>query len=194
MVTQPAYLSNLKNYARSRLRNDTEIDASVADFSAESDRGAIILAATNIEDALGDRILQYLPGLQGDEPTRKRMFEQDGQIASFSKRIELAYALGIIDREYRKKIDLVREIRNACAHSRKPISLKQIELREACEAAMPDIMPHLKDATPLLIRNAFTVKCLFIAHYVMTGEKIEGKEAALKHYSDLVKSSERGDF
>ena len=52
-------------------------------FTDESDRGAIILAATSIEDMLEDKIVESLPRLNNDEPTRKRMFENDGQLATF---------------------------------------------------------------------------------------------------------------
>jgi hypothetical protein len=186
MVTQPAYLANLKAYARSRIQNSTEISESVADYSAESDRGAIILAATNVEDMLEIAIWMRMPGLVDDEATRKRIFEQDGQLSTFSKKIEMAYALGVIDREYRKRIDLIREIRNACAHSRKPISMKVPVLRLACEAAMPDVMPDIKGADLLTIRNAFVMKCVFISHYIQTGEKIEGRAAILKEYEKLL--------
>jgi hypothetical protein len=162
MVTQPAYISNLKNYARSRYINDQDVEESVSDLSNESDRGAIILASTGIEDTLEHAILNRLPGLEKDEPTRKRMFEQDGQIATFSKKLEMAYALGIIDNEYRKKIDIIREIRNACAHSRKPLSLQNSVLRFACEAVILDMLPGLANREPFTIRIAFVAKCGFI--------------------------------
>jgi hypothetical protein len=89
MVTQPAYISNLKSYARARLSNNDDVNDSITDFSTESDRGAILLAATGIEDMLEYEILNRLPGLGNHEPARKRMFEQDGQVASFSKKIEI---------------------------------------------------------------------------------------------------------
>jgi dUTPase len=135
MVTQPAYLRNLKEYARRRTTDSkTETDELIADYSSESDRGAIILVATTIEDMLQDQITKNLPVLLTDETARKKMFEHDGLISSFSKKIEMAYAMGIIDEDYRKKIDLVREIRNACAHSRFPISMEKKVLQDVCKA------------------------------------------------------------
>jgi hypothetical protein len=186
MVTQPAYIRNLKEYARRRMKN-LEIEGAElrADYSAESDRGAIILVATSIEDALELQITKRLPGLHKDEAARKKMFEHDGLISSFSKRIEMAYALGIIDSDYRKKIDLVREIRNACAHSRFPLSLDKKVLQDACRALMADMWPDLMDHEPRTIRMAFIVKCTFIAYYILTGAKIEGFEAQIEHFQKL---------
>ena len=177
MVTHPAYISNLKKHARARYNHTDDLTEAASDFSNESDRGAIILAATTIEDKLEYEILERLPGLKNDEPTRKRMFEQDGQIATFSKKIEMAYALGIIDKDYRKKIDVIREIRNACAHSRKPISLQNNVLWAACEAVILDILPESSNLKPQVLRYAFVVQCGFISHYIGTGEKLEGPNA-----------------
>jgi len=191
MVTQPAYLKNLKAYARSRPEGDDDVDKAVQDYSDESDRGAIILAATYVEDMLELKIMLYMPGLHNDEPTRRRMFEGDGQIATFSRKTELAYALGIIDDDYRKKIDLIREIRNACAHSRKPLSMKTEVLRTACEVVVRDILPIFEPDKPLLLRNAFVGRCLFIAHYITTGEKIDSGEAALAHFKKLVREQDQ---
>ncbi|PAP97809.1 hypothetical protein CIT25_35065 [Mesorhizobium mediterraneum] len=69
MVSQAAYLTNLKSYAKLRFRGDDDEDArrAVRDLDNESDRGAIILAATNVEDMLELRILEKLPTLQVDE-------------------------------------------------------------------------------------------------------------------------------
>ena len=98
--------------------------------------GKFEIAATNIEDVLEMQITSKLPALAEDEPARKKIFEHNGLISSFSKRIEMAYAMGIIDKAYRKKIDLIREIRNACAHARFPLSMEKQVLRDACKALL----------------------------------------------------------
>ncbi|ESX87004.1 hypothetical protein [Mesorhizobium sp. LNJC405B00] len=187
MVSQAAYLANLKSYAKRRFDGEDDEDSrrAVRDLDNESDRGAIILAATNVEDMLELRILEKLPALRVDETARKSVFEQDGPVSTFSRKILMAYSMGIIDKPYRKLIDLVREIRNACAHSRQPISLEVPELQEACKVVISDIWPDIKDHDPKTIRMAFVMKCTFIQHYVLHGEKLEGKEAHLAHWEQL---------
>ncbi len=69
-----------------------------------------------------------------------------------------------------KRIDLVREIRNACAYSRQPISL-QIPALTLGEVIIKDMIPHLKNQEPKTIRDAFLIDCAFVSHYVLTGEK-----------------------
>ncbi|MER9914013.1 hypothetical protein NKJ71_25640 [Mesorhizobium sp. M0050] len=187
MVSQAAYLANLKGYAKRRFdgADDEDSRRAVRDLDNESDRGAIILAATNVEDMLELRILEKLPTLQVDETARKSVFEQDGPVSTFSRKILMAYSMGIIDKPYRKLIDLVREIRNACAHSRQPISLEVPELREACKVVISDIWPDIKDHDPKTIRMAFVMKCTFIQHYILHGAKLEGREAHLAHWEQL---------
>jgi hypothetical protein len=185
MAEEPAYIRNLKNYAKERHTSGEDIDASVADLHAESDRGAIILAATSVEDVLEMVIAQKLPGIIGDESARKRLFENDGQIATFSKKIWMAYALGIVDKEYRKKLDIIREIRNACAHCRKPLTMENPHLLAACSEVMSDMISDLKDHIPLTLRNAFPAKLAFVRHYIVSGQKIEGKAAQLAHLDEL---------
>jgi hypothetical protein len=186
MVTQPGYIERLKEYSRRRVKDAKAEGAElIADYSAESDRGAIILAATSLEDIIETMIKQKLPGLKDDESTARKLFERDGAIASFSRKIEMAYALGIIDKEYKKRIDIIREIRNACAHSRFPLSLEKEVLRNAIKALLKATWNDLKDHASLTVRLAFVVECAFIGHYVTTGEKIEGVEAHLKHYAAL---------
>lgn len=194
MVTQPAYLRNLKALSRERYNmdgSDEDFHHAAQEFVRESDRGAIILVATGIEDMLEDRILQKLPALKEDEATRKRMFERDGQLASFSKKNEMAYAMGIIDAEYRDKIDLIREIRNVCAHARKPVTMENPSLRAACEIVISDMLPDLIDRKPGTIRIAFVIKCMMVSLYIMSGKKIDGKEAQLAYREKIRREGPR---
>lgn len=186
MVSQPAYIANLKEYARRQLKDfKTESAELVADYTNESDRGAIILAATHVEDVLELQIVNRLPVLAEDETARKKMFEHDGILSSFSKKIEMAYAMGIVDKAYRKKIDLIREIRNACAHARFPLSMEKQVLQDACKALLTATWDNLPNYEPSTLRNAFLLECTFIGHFILTGEKIESHEAQARHYHKL---------
>jgi len=185
MVTQPAYLRALRDYTKTKYGDDATT-GTVAHFMTESDRGALILAATNIEDSLELQILERLPALILDEAARKEMFEQDGAISSFSRKTAMAYAMGIIDKPYRKLIDLIREVRNACAHSRQDISLEVPELRKVCEVVIADMLPDMIDRSSKNVRAAFVSKCAFVAIYIATGQKIEGSEAQIRYHANLV--------
>jgi hypothetical protein len=58
------------------------------------------------------------------------------------------------------------EIRNPCAHSRKPISLENSVLRVPCEVVIADMLRDIVDDKPSTLRLAFTAKCMFIVLYI----------------------------
>ena len=51
--------------------------------------------------------MKRMPILQADETARKRFFENDGIVGTFSKKTEMAYAFGLIDAGTKKQIDLI---------------------------------------------------------------------------------------
>jgi hypothetical protein len=178
VVTQPAYIRNLKAYARRQFGNDEETDGVLADLSDESDRGAVILAATSIEDSLEFTIGSRMRNLESDVPARAEVFGPNGCVGTFSNKTLIAYAMGIIDHDTRKEIDLVREVRNACAHSRLPISFKTPQLQEAAFIVIGDeFLSHLTSREPDVIRVAFIVSCSMIAKRVITGRRETVAEA-----------------
>jgi hypothetical protein len=185
VVTQPAYLKILKDYARERHGDEEDLRSAVLDMKGESDRGAIILSATSIEDVLELEIANKMPSLKNDDQLRKRIFEGDGPISSFSRKIDMAYALGIIDKQYHGIINLIREVRNACAHARRPISLARPELQGVCKVIISDTINDIPDNDPQSLRDALLIKCMLVGHYILSGEKIEGTQAIINHYKKL---------
>lgn len=108
----------------------------------------------------------------------------------------MAYAMGIIDDDYRRKIDLIREIRNACAHCRHPLNLDNPALLEPIKISIKDMWKDLKDNSTKTIRLAFVAHCRVIGFYILTGEKYEGLsgharllDRLIKIFSDVPKSS-----
>src|SRR5262249_47141854 len=60
------------------------------------------------------------------------LFTGNGALASFSSRIQVASALGLLTREQRANLDYIREIRNAFAHATKPIRFATPEIKAVC--------------------------------------------------------------
>jgi hypothetical protein len=180
MVTQPAYLKNLKAYARAQWpgRPNETIDVTRA-YQHESDRGAIILAATHLEDNLMIAILAGLPTLQRDEVAFRDMFENDGPLSTFSSRIAMAYGMGLATAQMKKEMDLIRVIRNSCAHSRKPISLDTPELRIAVLRLLSDTVDFLKDTDVQTLKMAFTLRCYMLAESILKAEVFSARDQIL---------------
>jgi hypothetical protein len=172
MVSQPTYLRNLKAFMRAQLGWDTEPKLSVENITGESDRGAVILAATGVEDMLEWAILARMPGLLRDPSARDSVFGVNGPAGNFSNKIAMAYALGLIDRGARRDIHLIREMRNCCAHARQQVSFSTPEIQEVCRKVLAELVPHMVDPTDGgALRFAFTLQCVLFCRYLTGGEK-----------------------
>jgi hypothetical protein len=95
-----------------------------------SDRGACLLIAAQLENELEAAIVSALPKMQSD--IRREMFEQDGPLATFSRKICMAAALGIIGPKTRDNFRIIRHVRNAFAHAKIPIGFETKEVADAC--------------------------------------------------------------
>jgi hypothetical protein len=98
-----------------------------------ADYAIALICATFVEKAIEVAILAHLA--PNDEEANKRIFSYDyrGPISDFSAKIKVGYAMGIYGPKTRSDLDLIRDIRNAFAHSLQPISFKTGEVGEMCE-------------------------------------------------------------
>jgi hypothetical protein len=88
----------------------------------EGERSSVVLGAERINVALEVLIKNSLqPSLNNTDT----LFTSEGALASFSRKIEMAYRLGLIDLPFKQALDLVRKLRNDFAHAIKVESLQQ---------------------------------------------------------------------
>ena len=115
----------LSDYAKADLvPGDRE--AVLAEMKDDNDRAFVILTASLTETVLTRAIKNKLPNL--DNVTEAELFGVDRPLGTYSSKIKLGYAVGLYGRQTKAHLERVREIRNACAHSRKPISFATPEL------------------------------------------------------------------
>ena len=94
--------------------------------AASNDRGAGILAATEVENRLEKAILfrLYLKvSSNGSE-----LFIPSAPLGTFDAKIKIAFALGIIGPDTRELLNSIRKIRNAFAHAQRPIKFSTAEV------------------------------------------------------------------
>jgi hypothetical protein len=95
-----------------------------ADFIKETnaeknDRGAAILLATNVENALQGALTRMF---RTRSNTRK-LFGVNSPLGAFSNKFEVGYALGIFGDQTKSNLDIIRTVRNAFAHAKIPLIL-----------------------------------------------------------------------
>jgi hypothetical protein len=112
--------------------NKRELAQLMDEINTGSDRAMAIVTAVMIENALADAIQARFVRLSTED--RAAIFEGMAPLSSFSSKIKVGFAPGIYVKRIRHDLDRVREIRNAFAHSRRPISFETPAIRTVCES------------------------------------------------------------
>ncbi len=116
-------------------------------ISEESDRGAVIVAASILDESLGEILRTFLL-----QPAAKNDGLLDGAYAplgSFSAKIELSFRLGIIRKPTRRQLMLFKSIRNDVAHR---ISVASFE-DETCRSRMIEILKTTPELTGSIVET-----------------------------------------
>ncbi len=136
--TVPPAIAALKTYTKIDNTNFLHVFEGLAD---ESDRAAFIISGSVVEDALNGLLRAHMRSPKNNYE-RDEIWGPQGVLSNFSQKIKIAYALQLIDLEARNGLDVIREIRNQCAHSMMPLSLKTKALVDACHLlTKPDDPP-----------------------------------------------------
>src|SRR6266478_1236013 len=130
-------------------------------------RSAAILLAAHIEFSLEYAILIRLK--RNDEKTVKLLVDRDGPLSGFYAKIQLAYALGVFESDALYDLNIIRRVRNAFAHSPRPIDFTTEEIKKEClllrcvkDMEIPEIKPN-PEYTSDPIRRRFTLACRILA-------------------------------
>lgn len=116
-----------------------EFEAFAKEFSAETDRAAVILGAAKL-DVLLFQILQKV--LKPSTGRSDELLEGDSPLGTFSARAMMCHRLGIIDDELFKAINLVRRIRNSFAHELSGVSLESGAHRDRIRELVAPLKEH----------------------------------------------------
>lgn len=110
---------------------------------AESDRGAVLVAAALLDAGLEAALKKKLvPSEKEDDPLFTSGY---APLRSFAAKTELAYRLGLITRETCQMLHLFRKVRNDFAHKADEMTLNDAPIRQRLRA-MFDVQPELHRA------------------------------------------------
>jgi DNA-binding MltR family transcriptional regulator len=142
-------ITALKAYAKVDQR-PLNYGALIAQIKGETDRSAVIILASTVEDVLVEALLGRLKGASSE--LRSGLLDWTGPLGTFSGRIKIARAFEVIDQPTYRDLEDMREMRNACAHSPKPLSFEIEALRNAV-VAMCERPQGFQNVTLPLIRK-----------------------------------------
>jgi DNA-binding MltR family transcriptional regulator len=104
----------------------TELVSKICNLQARTHAEVGIVGAAIIEEQLVKALLTKMRTLSGE--MKMRLFEGYGPLSSFSAKIDLSYALQIIDKRMRDDLTIIRKIRNQFAHSMSLVNFASPEI------------------------------------------------------------------
>lgn len=115
----------------------------------ESDRGCILIGVALLDEALVENLRL---AFRKDPAVQKKfidpLFESNGPLNSFSNRISLAYALGLISADVRDDLNTLRRLRNEVAHLYGPTSFQEHGIRSRVSSLR--MVPVLTGPAPMI--------------------------------------------
>lgn len=120
-------------------------------LNRESDRGAALLSASMLDE----KILELLQAFLIEGEPAASLLRPSGPIGTFAARVDLAFALGLIEEGERVQINLIRRIRNPMGHTWRDIDFSDHRLRDLV-GQLPWCGPEDIELTPRTPRARFT--------------------------------------
>jgi DNA-binding MltR family transcriptional regulator len=140
-------------------------------FQKESDRAAVILTASLLDETLGTLIRTFL--IPCSTPKDLLFEDATSPLSTFSAKIDMAHRLGLISSKLTRDIHLIRKIRNSFAHdifgcdfANGSVRSRVLELKKSIVivdhfSKQPDVADHLKGT-----RGEFLYCSYFILTYL----------------------------
>ena len=100
------------------------------EFRLESDRDCGLMAAAYLDEALKDMLASYMVN---DKRLIKDLFNGQGPLATFSSRINIAFALGKLSKEAKNDLHIIRKIRNEFAQVSDSIDFENETIKKRCK-------------------------------------------------------------
>ncbi|MDL0431301.1 hypothetical protein QPM17_09190 [Marinobacter sp. TBZ242] len=180
------------------------------EFSEASDRAAVIVGASLLDEMLREILLSHL--VSDKEKNNKEIFSGNGPLSTFSSKINMSYRLGLISNKERILLHGVRSIRNEFAHklSKADFSIDSLSQRSknlSIEKSllMPfDIpipskegeevpLPEIKKADVNNPREIYQEAVMYLA-YCLRARLMSAKAAQLEELPDFKEATEPAEM
>jgi DNA-binding MltR family transcriptional regulator len=120
-----------KKPPRKEASHDREVAIFLDEFTKESDRGAALVAASQLDELLRAILKAFFVE---SKISTELLDSFNAPIGSFSSRIAVAYALGLIQKDEFDEITLIRKIRNEFSHKWKGATFNSSPIRDFCNS------------------------------------------------------------
>ena len=102
---------------------------------AESDRGCVLILSTDIENSLKELLTYFIVASSSStKKQQKDLFDYTGPLGTFSSKIKLSNAVGLISLDIYSDLEKLREVRNIAAHSDSAFTLSSDKITKIINA------------------------------------------------------------
>lgn len=99
-------------------------------FNKETDRGAVLLAASIIDEWLSEILINYL---KEDSISKELVIGFNAPLGTFSARTKMAYSLSLIEKREYDEINIIRKIRNQFGHNWQELNFDSEIIKKECD-------------------------------------------------------------
>ncbi len=137
---------------------DRKVDVFLSEFQKETDRGAAVLGAAYVDQALEHLLRKRL---LGGKKLKDELLSTDKPLGSFSARIKVAFAVGALNKTAYHDLEIIRRIRNEFAHQTMGFSFQNPGIASRCQQLrLPEWFSQIFPATNSRIRFNYSVTIL----------------------------------
>jgi hypothetical protein len=178
---KPHSIKTLRAFYKAKLINidakstNVDVDSFVREVMEESDRSVIILIGTPIDGVLLFAIFSKL-SFKPNDKEMEHIFRFEGPLGTFSSRLEIARLFGIIDDGLYQQIDAIKELRNACAHSRHVLTFSDTVIINVIQRILT---PLEVIAIPMMGAANIKMRVIFETMIIILTFTLGSREAAL---------------
>jgi len=129
-----------------RIEDTQDFARFTAELQRETDRGLALVGAALLDEKLAETLRLFFCEGKAAEALLK---EGDAPLGTFSARIELCFALGLIDEFEYQEINLLRKVRNEFAHSKHGTTFQSEKIKSLCA----NLKSHLPEGSDYPIKD-----------------------------------------
>jgi hypothetical protein len=153
-MRKAATLTALGKLSRQRY-DPARVREFLQEVNSGNDRSVAIVWGALVEDALQSALTKRFNHLNADQ--REILFGFNGLLNDFASKSIIAYAATIVDADKYRHLTIIREIRNAFAHTMPSLTFDTKEVVDACAMLQEPNRRILKSETPRIV---YSIACL----------------------------------
>jgi DNA-binding MltR family transcriptional regulator len=172
---------------KSKTHTQEQVAAFLKELKSQTDRGTAIIAAAVLDDLLQILLTARFVELSGER--HDGLFKKTGApLSSFSSKIEVCFAVGLLSNEARLAMHLIREVRNEFAHRIEQITFDHPNVATKIETRMLDSIKKLAKSNREMFIDSFSAVALIIYSTLSASNiRIESLEATHQdHFVQMI--------